>query len=478
MTGVQTCALPIYSKREVYDRLIRLLINLDKPDDAFIVSESARARVFYEMLAGRRINFGGSVPGNLIALEQDKRMEIQKLQRLLQGTRDVIEPGTTGNNSDRKSVREALTKANNDYQSILERIKTLHPEYAELIALRPSTPEEIKSHIDQSTATIAYWISANEAYAWLISSSGSTIKIINGNRESITLKVEAARNAISSLSPETTALLKDLYDLLLRPFDDVIAEFTKLVIIPNGPLHFMPFQVLTRPDGQPMVMTHNIVYAPSAAVFALTHERIPGKGTTFLGTALADIRIGDYTGLPGTEDELRRIIELFPESRYAIGSENSETFVKEHAPSANILHFATHGIYNRQNPLYSHLLFPPSEHDDGRLNVYEVFEMNLDATLVTLSACETGLGDLSLGDELTGLSRAFLYAGAGAVVVSLWPVADYHTSLLMRHFYSLITELPLQDALTLAQRKIIKEYPQPLYWAPFILVGNGNLTAF
>jgi CHAT domain-containing protein len=466
------------TKREVYDRLIRLLIKLNKPDEAFICSESARARAFYEMLAGRRINFGGSAQGDLIALEQDKRMEIQKLQRLLQGTREIIEPGTTGSNSDRKSVREALTRANNDYQGILERIKTAHPEYAELIAVKPATQEDIRLHIDTTTAAIAYWISGDEAYAWLISTSGTTIRLLNGNRESVNLLVEAAIDAVRSLSPESDYLLGELYEILLGPFEDLIANYQKLVIIPNGPLHFLPFQVLTRPDGQPLVMTHHIVYAPSAAVFALSHERLPGKGTSFLGAALSDISIGGSAGLPGTEDEVRRIVEIFPESRYAVGNESSETFVKEHAPSANILHFATHGIYNRQNPLYSHLLFPPSEHDDGRLNVYEVFEMNLDASLVTLSACETGLGDLSLGDELTGLSRAFLYAGAGAVIVSMWPVADYPTALLMSHFYSHITELPLLEALTMAQREIIKEYPQPLYWAPFILVGNGNLMTY
>jgi CHAT domain-containing protein len=122
----------------------------------------------------------------------------------------------------------------------------------------------------------------------------------------------------------------------------------------------------------------------------------------------------------------------------------------------NFIHFATHGIYNYKQPLYSFLLFPPTEDDDGRLNVFEVFEMNIDSKLVTLSACETGLGNLDQGDELIGLSRAFLYAGSSAVIVSLWSVADYPTSILMTNFYKYIKDHHLREALTLAQRDVIK----------------------
>ena len=128
-------------------------------------------------------------------------------------------------------------------------------------------------------------------------------------------------------------------------------------------------------------------------------------------------------------------------------------------------------------PLYSCLLFPPSADDDGRLNVFEVLEMKLNAKLVTLSACETGLGNINQGDELIGLSRSFLFAGSSAVVVSLWAVADYPTSMLMSAFYSYLKNHPVEEALTLAQRDLMKVYPQPLYWSPFILIGNGTVAA-
>ena len=167
---------------------------------------------------------------------------------------------------------------------------------------------------------------------------------------------------------------------------------------------------------------------------------------------------------------------LFPDNISAMGMNGSETFFRENVAGCNFIHFATHGIYNYKQPLFSYLLLPPSDKDDGRLNVYEVLEMNISAKLVTLSACETGLGNLTMGDELTGLSRAFLFAGSSSVIVSLWSVADYPTSILMTNFYRFLSDHSMQEALTLAQREVIKLFPQPNYWSPFVLIGNGNIV--
>jgi CHAT domain-containing protein len=195
-----------------------------------------------------------------------------------------------------------------------------------------------------------------------------------------------------------------------------------------------------------------------------------------MGVALGDVSVGNNEGLPGTEDELKKILPLFPDNISTFGKQSTETFVRKNSGNYNFLHFATHGLYNYRQPLYSYLLFPSTDEDDGRLNVFEVFEMNLNAKLVTLSACETGLGNISQGDELTGLSRAFLFAGSSSVIVSLWSVADYPTALLMSDFYRYLKDHSMQEALTLAQKDVIKLYPDPVYWAPFILIGNGNVS--
>jgi len=249
------------------------------------------------------------------------------------------------------------------------------------------------------------------------------------------------------------------------------------VIIPNGPLHFLPFQALINKKGRYLVEKYSLVYSPSASVYIVSNDKLTKTGSRFMGMALSDVNIGNYAGLPGTEDEVKKILPLFKDNISAFSKDCTETFVKRNAGNYDFIHFATHGIYNYRQPLYSCLLFPQTEEDDGNLNVFEVFELNLNAKLVTLSACETGLGNLNQGDELTGLSRAFLFAGSSSVLVSLWAVADYPTALLMSDFYSYLKEHNLQEALTLAQRNTLKQYPQPIYWSPFILIGNGCLSA-
>jgi len=122
--------------------------------------------------------------------------------------------------------------------------------------------------------------------------------------------------------------------------------------------------------------------------------------------------------------------------------------------------------------MYSYLLSNPTSEDDGLLTVNEVFGLDLNASLITLSACQTGLGDVSRGDEVVGLSRAFLYAGTPAVIVSLWSVADQPTAILMTEFYKLLRDHSARDALRLAQLEVMKQYPAPFHWAPFQLIGR------
>jgi CHAT domain-containing protein len=277
---------------------------------------------------------------------------------------------------------------------------------------------------------------------------------------------------------ELRTCLKDLYNILVKPVEAELISCRNLIIIPNQSLHFLPFQTLLDGNGEYLVQKFNLVYAPSAGVYLLCREKENGEGSKFMGMALSDVVVGNNIGLPGTEAELKKILPLFPDNMAAFGKESTETFARENSGKCDFIHFATHGTFNYRQPLYSYLLFPPSGDDDGRLNVHEVLEMSLNAKLVTLSACETGLGNISQGDELTGLSRAFLFAGSSAVIVSLWSVADYPTAMLMTNFYHYLQDHTMQEALSMAQRDVMKQYPQPSYWAPFVLIGNGNISAY
>lgn len=466
------------NKREVYDRLIHLLIRMDKIVDAFQISEQARARAFYDLLSNKKINFKGAMPGDLVLLEQEKRIEIQKLYKLLQKanvSESVKEEGSRQVNM--RQIREALDNSQSDYKDILQKIKLVNPAYTEMISAEPVSLTHLQGNLDPKTAVITYWISDKELIYWLITTSSITRKTVDIDKNSLANLIEKTRRSIQSNSQkDVTAGLTQLYSLLITPVERELAMLTNLVIIPNGSLHFIPFQALMNGKGEYLVQRFHLVYSSSASVYILCKAREVKAGSGFMGMALSDISVGNNVGLPGTEDELKKILPLFANNISTFGVQSTESFAKKNAGGYNFIHFATHGSYNYRQPLYSYLLFPPSDDDDGRLNVYEVFEMNINTKLVTLSACETGLGNINQGDELVGLSRAFIFAGSSAVIVSLWSVADYPTSLLMTNFYRYIKNHNLQEALTLAQRDVIKVFPQPQYWSPFIIIGNGLVS--
>lgn len=466
------------SKRQVYDRLINLLIEADSAVEALQVSERARARAFYDILSVRKINFRGSEGGDLIAMEQEKRLEIQKLYKLLRHDENGDNNYPEHTSADVKQIRSALTEVIREYDEIVKKLKINNPSYADIVSAEPVKLTDIQSRLDTETAVLEYWVSDSELTVWMIShTEAGSYRSLIADKE-LNSAVERARSAIESNDDEKSEKeLKALYNYLIAPVEGKLASFSKLIIIPNQSLHFIPFQALLNSKGRFLVEDFSISYAPSASVFIICSDRMVKSGSRFMGMALSDVEVGSNPGLPGTEDELKKILPLFPDNVSAFGTHCTESFAKQNAGGCNYLHFATHGSYNYRQPLYSYLLFPPEEGNDGHLNVFEVFEMDLNCRLVTLSACETGLGNISRGDELTGLSRAFLFAGSSSVVVSLWSVADYPTALLMLNFYTYLKDHTMQDALTLAQRDVLKEYPQPVYWAPFVLIGNGNLSS-
>lgn len=466
------------SKREVYDRLIQLLLRTGQQEEAFRVSEQDRARSFYDLLANRKIDFRGSLPGDLVSKEQQKRMEMQKLTSLIQRS----EASDTANDirfrSEIDNLKRELARDQEEYEDILKSLKLNNPSYSEMVSPKPVNIPDLQKKLDQLSAALVFWISDDKIIIWLVKSSEVSSTTVQVDRTTLSRLIEETRKAIeSNASEKYNNGLSLLYRYLVQPFDGGLHGIKNLLVIPNGALHFIPFQALRDNGGNYLVNRFNLIYAPSAGIYILCRDRSVSKGSGFMGLALADVSVGGKQGLPGTGDEVRNILKQFPQGLSAIGNECTETFAKHNAGKYDFIHFATHGSYNFMQPLYSCLLFPPSADDDGRLNVFEVLEMKLNAKLVTLSACETGLGNINQGDELIGLSRSFLFAGSSAVVVSLWAVADYPTSMLMSAFYSYLKNHPVEEALTLAQRDVMKVYPQPLYWSPFILIGNGTVAA-
>src|SRR5206468_4446840 len=189
----------------------------------------------------------------------------------------------------------------------------------------------------------------------------------------------------------------------------------------------LPFHALIDPSGTPLVERVDIAYAPSATVLATCYDR--PSVTDEPGNRLL-VGVSDRT-TPQVADEIESLTKLFGPALVLAGDAATEQAFRRHAPEADVIHLASHAVFRQDNPLFSAIRL-----SDGWLSLYDLYSLRLRASLVTLSACETGVNDVLAGDELVGLARGFFQAGTASVVVSLWAVDDASTARLMRRFYT------------------------------------------
>jgi CHAT domain-containing protein/predicted negative regulator of RcsB-dependent stress response len=481
----------INNKVKVYDRLIKILLKTGDESTAFAYSERARARAFLDMIGNRKIDVRKTADKDLVDQEQDLRLRIQALSKMIQKN----ELGTSRGLS-RYQVEEELVRSREQYNAVVERIKLTNHEYASIVSIEPTDPEMVRRSLDRETALLAFWSGEDYLATWIIGSNGIKAQFQQLPAADISTGVTASRQAVRRTSEfkgsgdedrgartvtgETTEKLTareqlgNMYTQIISPVEQYLTGYKNLGIIPHGALHFLPFQALLSPDGKYFFEKYNLFSTPSASVFLFCRDKKHQPQEHMIAMALGDLDLGDFSGLPGTKTEVDQISKLYDDVTPRYENESTETYLKENISAYEYVHLATHGLLDPLQPLYSYLLFAPTEVDDGLLTVTEVFGLELNARLVVLSACQTGLGDRSQGDEVVGLSRAFLFAGSPAVIVSLWSVADQPTALLMTSFYRNLSNHNPQESLSLAQREVMKQYPAPFYWAPFQLIGRGD----
>jgi CHAT domain-containing protein len=241
------------------------------------------------------------------------------------------------------------------------------------------------------------------------------------------------------------------------------------VIVPHGILHYLPFAALRSPAGRWLVEDFALSTLPSASVLRYLVDK--GAGASARALVVGNPDLGPALALPWAEREARMVGQHERESTVLVRADATEAQVKTLLATVGLVHLATHGELSEADPLSSAILLVPGGGEDGRLEVREVFGLDLHARLVVLSACETGLGQLSRGDELVGLQRAFLYAGTPAVVTTLWKVDDRASFELIRAFYDRLDAGGPVVALRQAQLETQRAFPHPFAWAAFGLTG-------
>jgi len=267
-----------------------------------------------------------------------------------------------------------------------------------------------------------------------------------------------------------------LYDLLIAPIDHALRarRVERLCIVPYGALHHFPFQLLRGPDGL-LTEAYPLSYAPSASIYALLADRPEAPPLQAANMLIVRSVEADLTKTVRAEQAAIQSLG------YRLTALEKESDVKALCGEADIIHFSVHGVLDPASPMFSYMRLAEDADDDGLLEAYEAFDMDLRAPLVVLSACESGIGRISRADEPSGLVEAFLFAGSRSVVSTLWKVDAAGAAAFMGRFYDHLMRRPPAEALREAQVDLMlgradirPKYAHPFYWAPFILTGPGG----
>jgi CHAT domain-containing protein/tetratricopeptide (TPR) repeat protein len=457
----------------VYELLIGLLWEEDRLGEAFNYGERARARAFLDQLAGGRVDFRSGVAAELLEQEADSKAQIAARRGQLVSLRN--RPREEWDTETIAAVEDELTTLESDYAALLTQIKLQSPEAASLVSVDVASLSDIQGALGADTTLLEYFVTEDQTLVFIITQDTYETESLEVSREELADTITTFRD-FASLDDPHPASLQQLHTWLIAPIEDHL-ETSMVGIVPHGVLHYLPFAALT--DGERYLGEEYVLFTlPSASALTFIQEKRKDGADTVL--ALGNpIIVEDLPVLQFAEGEVEAIAELY-ETEALVGAEATEGAVWSQAAGAGILHLAAHGSYNQYNPLFSAVHLAEDEENDGRLEVHEVYGLDLTEStdLVVLSACQTQMGALSAGDEVVGLTRALLYAGTPSVIASLWSVDDQATALLMERFYThLQAGLGKGEALRQAQMDVRAEYPHPYYWAAFVLTGDaGEVT--
>lgn len=489
-------------RRGVYFDAAEVELEMGRVEPAFDIQESARAQGFLSLLATRDVRASEGIPP---ALEEER----QRVSRQLRKTLAVLNSMSPHRNQDAmEQASREIPLLREKLESISQQIRRLSPHSTTFFP-QPLRMEEAARELDPGMKVVAYQVGEEATHVFVLSQDGRVegFKLPVGNDE-IQRDVERFRAVMegrySGGDQAALETLQRLYRSLLKPVEPLLEGAGRLLILPDGPLHSVPWATLVRDLAEPdltgnrnwqfLVEWKPFSVALSATVWAELkssrgRDRSKSEAITPMAafgdpvlrpaiesapSSLADARLAgsvhrglDLSPLPFSRLEVESIARLFPGQVSAfLGSEATEERVKSLPRNTRIVHFATHGFADEHLPMNSGLvLTAPDRKDelaeDGFLQAWEIFEsVRLDADLVVLSACDSGRGKELGGEGLLSLTRAFQFAGARAVVASLWKVADQGASELMVRFYrKLRSGSPTADALRQAQIEAIATIP-------------------
>jgi CHAT domain-containing protein/Tfp pilus assembly protein PilF len=435
------------------------------------------------------------------------------------GLLDLIESGVTDKESAAESAAlDSLYRLDPESTEYASRKKALTDRYLDLRNQRLGgslgglarshvvSIDEVRNALPKKTVLLAYALGDTVSLLWAIDRDGHELYELP-NRATIREDVERLRDAISKPGAGDAALrsaARRLYELIVAPAEHRLEGNRNLVIVPDGFLFEMPFEILLTADAPESASWGDLpylarkfapVYAPSSSVYLSLRDSKVRKKFDVEILALGDpdfpatgdssnVRGVHLDRLPATRNEVLGITEPVKADRKIVllGADANEAALKAaiRERSPRILHLATHGLVDPLEPAVSSIALSADggAGEDGFLHTLEILSLHLNSELVVLSACESARGKLSRGEGVVGLSRAFLACGARGTVASLWAVSDESTSILMKDFYARMLggKKTAGEALNDARVALMKQpkYSHPYYWSPFVVIGSDR----
>ena len=477
---------------EPYGMLIDSLVISGGADAAVTYVERAKSRSMLEFMSQPFCNSrDGSKDSDDLQQATKLLLEKEEIQKTLSALqkkeeysteKDYERGGSETQENDRKTLLNLLTEKELSFNRVCQKLRTDDPGSASLVEISPLTAEEIKQTLDKDTCFLELFQGEDVLNIFVVTSESiDVVQIDFPTAEAQTnlqqlltdLRSDATRDVRSH---DYIRLVRQplafLYDHLIRPLFPYLRGCRRLIISPHLFWHYLPFQALFDHEKKEFLCDqYEIGYSPSASILQLCQKKNLLKKNTAI---IFSRNNGD---LPYVNQEGDLLAGAFyPSGELFIGENAHLDQLKNIHKPADIIHFACHGYFDQEQPFLSGIDIPPSYKEERGTFLFDFFNLNLDSSLITLSACDSGLSHFTSADELIGLSRGLFYAGTAATMLSLWQVADKSTCLLMENFYwhYVKNNRSKTESLKLAMQSV-RENPDlshPYYWAPFVVMGD------
>ncbi|NRA44598.1 MAG: CHAT domain-containing protein [Oligoflexales bacterium] len=450
--------------QEVYEQLIKVALKQKRYEDAWSLSEQAKLRQMVDSLGFLNLPYSGESSMELVAAIRDAKNRVLnhkvELDEELSKNPEALNQWQLKN----RKLREL-------YEQKLSELEKNDPQAGAFLRIKTVRMPDLQKALSQERGLISYFILENELLIFLVHKNQFNLKRVKVDRETLKRKLSDFKTIMEHYSA-IHFMAESLYDLLIEPIAEEIFSLKSLGVSPHRFLHQLAFSSLY--DGKQFLLERfNLFFLESLSALArLPKKAHPWSQANTKIMAFADPELEGQPALPFARREVASLARYFKHVDQFIGKEAKKSELKKLEKGYDILHVASHGTFIENAPQMSSLAFY-GQLADSKLQAQEVFSVLSVPYLVTLSACDSGIGQLNQGEPSIGFERAFFYSGAKALVSSLWRIDDVASAVVMKRFYRYLSEgLPLSEALRESQLQVRRFFKHPAYWASFKLSGS------